>query len=373
MPAVQQTIESLFCIECNEVLGEGESSSLIHDECVDEVCFECEACASTFVDIDQTSNSRAIAIETDMPRCNQYYTEDGWHVCEDCVAYCDNCNLMYSSWEQAEDCCRSSDGVNCYSYRPLFRFHNDDGTVHNTMKPDTLYMGIELEMVRVASSADEFLEMAGEDPHDSPRFFYFKEDASVGYDGAELVTMPATLSAFEKNFPFDVLDHARAHWRVRAFEYESCGFHIHVNRRAFSTTHLWRFVRFQLKNPLLCQHVGQRETSNYATWQYDSLENNYIPDYVKGKRSNGRRYLAINFQNPNTVELRYFKGNILRNAIMKNVQFVHSMYEYTKEMSYAEVLDGALSQAAYLDWLGSLPQDQYAELRTYLTDYNGEN
>lgn len=369
MPAVQQTIESLFCVECNEVLGEGESSSLIHDECVDEVCFECETCGSTFIDIDQTINSRAISIEVDIPRCNHYYTEDGWHVCEDCVASCDNCNLLWANWEQAEDCCRSSQAVNYYSYRPNFRYHNDDG-ITNFEKPDTLYMGIELEMVRVANYADEFLDMEDESC-DTPSFFYFKEDGSVGVDGAELVTMPATLAAFEKKFPFDTLDYARMNWRVRAFEYEQCGFHIHVNRTAFSPTHLWRFVRFQLKNPALCQYVGQRETSMYATWNYDESENNHIPDYVKGKRSNGRRYLAINFQNSATVELRYFKGNILRNAILKNVQFVHSMYVYTKYMYYKEVIDGALSQTAYLNWLSMQPESMYAELRTYLNDYYG--
>lgn len=366
MPAVQQAIAT--CAICDDFVTDSAYEDM-HESCADEHLFECDSCSRVYVNMDfsDRETARAVADSTGYSRTLMYDVNYGF-VCEDCVAFCEECDTIHGSYDDAENCCRISRAVNYYSFTPQFRFHNDDGEVSLVMRDDTLYMGIELEMVRVAEFADEFIAMEDEDS-DCPSFFYFKDDASIGHNGAELVTMPATLSAFEKKFPFDTLDYARANWRVRAFEYESCGFHIHVNRSAFSPTHMWRFVRFQLKNPMLCQYVGQRESVMYATWQFDQSENAAIPDYVKGKRSNGRRYLAINFQNRATVELRYFKGNILPEAIRKNLQFVHSMYEYTKHMSYEEVIAGGLSESAYFDWLAGLDDATYADLRTYLDDY----
>ena len=208
-------------------------------------------------------------------------------------------------------------------------------------------MGVELEIAKMSALAGDFDSMLSPKSRD---FVYMKEDGSLGPDGVELVTMPATLDAFKKMFPFSELDWARLSG-ARSYAYPACGFHIHVSRSAFTATHLWKFVRFQLQNASLCQRVAQRGENSYASWYYEESEQRSIPDYVKGKKSNGRRYLAINFQNTNTVELRYFKGNILRGAILKNLEFVQSMYEYTRDMTVSDVMTGGLREGNYLVWL----------------------
>jgi hypothetical protein len=223
--------------------------------------------------------------------------------------------------------------------------------------PGLLYMGVEIEINKLAPIAEEFLDGMTRESRD---FVYLKEDGSIGVDGAELVTMPATIDAFKKVFPFDELDWARSEG-ARSFYYSNCGFHIHVSRSAFTATHMWKFVKFQLNNPALCQRVAQREESSYASWYYDDSERRSLPDYVKGKKSNGRRYLAINFQNRATVELRYFKGNILRSAIMKNLEFVQSLYDYTKMLSVSDVMRGALTEESYNDWVFE-HEDEYPNL-----------
>jgi hypothetical protein len=240
------------------------------------------------------------------------------------------------------------------------RVEDGEIVVEHHAKPGVLYMGVELEIVKMEDKIYNFLASCN---LGQELLVYFKEDASIGYDGAELVTMPITIDAFDKLFPFDALDTARAKG-ARSFEYQSCGFHIHVARSAFSPTHMWKFIKFQMLNPLLCQRIAQREESSYATWFYDTHERKDLPEYVKGKKANGRRYLAINFQNHATVELRYFKGNILRKAIMKNLEFVQSLYEYTKELTVRDVTQGALSESSYLSWLEQ--QNGYENLKYYI-------
>jgi hypothetical protein len=91
-----------------------------------------------------------------------------------------------------------------------------------------------------------------------------------------------------------------------------------------------------------------------------------LPSLVKGKSANGDRYVAINFQNHATVELRYFKGNILRAAILKNVEYVQSLYDYTKQLSASEVMTrNGLSEFKYLDWLGD-KEDLYPNLIQFI-------
>jgi hypothetical protein len=366
----QQSIEGIFCSVCIEIIGEEPSvhSDNVCRDCDDTYSNYCHVCNESYYDYDCIGASvigriRASGI-TMLAYSNAQDTGDS--ICEECWHSCDNCGGIYQYDDNAYDCCdRGPSNLYNYSYRPTPEFYEvrEDGLVHSHFGAisGVLYMGIELEIAKMCHHVDDFVSSNRDNAHST--FVYFKEDASIGEDGAELVTMPATLEAFERVFPFDLLDEARRRG-ARSFHYQSCGFHVHVSRSAFSATHMWRFIKFQLNCPKLCQSVAQREDSSYATWHYEDSERNSLPDYVKGKRSNGRRYLAINFQNHATVELRYFKGNILRAAIMKNVEFVQSVYDYTKNMSFQQVVQGHLSEFHYKQWLYS--QDSYPNLRFFL-------
>lgn len=295
-----------------------------------------------------------------------YAQDSGERICTDCAYSCGDCGEYYHYEESMLECCvPEPSSINYYSYKPMYYFYSietDASVAFSSVrpKPGVLYMGAEIEIERMRDVADDFIANI---PDNKSDFVYLKEDGSLGSEGVELVTMPATLDAFEYMFPFKQLDWARANG-ARSFAYSNCGFHIHVSRSAFSPTHLWKFVQFQLKNPDLCQFVGQRGDVAYATWSFEQSEKNSIPDYVKGKKSNGRRYLAINFQNKHTVELRYFKGNILRSAIMKNLEFVDSMYEYTKNLSVRDIMNGALSRYRYQEWLNTT--GKYDNLRSFI-------
>jgi len=113
----------------------------------------------------------------------------------------------------------------------------------------------------------------------------------------------------------------------------SCGTHIHVSRSAFSPSHLYKFMKFQLMNDTFCIAYAGRE-SNFAQWMNGSMEDmrNYPSKYVKHGDAYNDRYSAINALNRNTIELRYFRSNITKDGIMRNAQWVDAIFNYTKTM-----------------------------------------
>ena len=365
--AVQQSLPQIVCMFCHgliygDIIDGALNSSPYREVCVscyDNRLMRCTTCSFEAFDADFLTRTHQHLIyerRLGIQYSNYYIANDTQNrVCADCVQICDECDACFEWDDNAYNCCRGSyDGrtLLSYSYRPSTWYYYDwvNDSISSATRPTigSLYMGIELEIMKMSHLVDDFHENADTS---SLEYLYFKEDGSLGDGGAELVTMPGTLEAHREMFPFDALDLARSDG-ARSYAYSCCGFHIHVARSAFTPTHMWKFIKFQMNNPGLCQIVAQRDESSYATWYYDEHEKNDLPDYIKGKKSNGRRYLAINFQNYATVELRYFKGNILKAAILKNLEFVQSIYDYTKSLTVRQVtFQNGLSEDSYKDWL----------------------
>jgi hypothetical protein len=371
----QQTIEGLLCEICRRILEESsEINDLMCMGCEEQYITYCASCGDCYINSEEVDSSicwRGNSIGIYSVRFLSALDTDEY-VCIDCLYCCDNCGQRYQYEDGMLECCSiGSDAIHGYSYRPTFYYYEIDDDVivpKFCASPGVLYMGAEIEINKMSEMVDDFIDFC---TAEQSEFVYFKEDGSLGPEGVELVTMPATLEAFEQSFPFLALDDAREKG-ARSFYYANCGFHIHVSRSAFTPSHMWKFIRFQLNNPYLCQRVAQRDESSYASWHFDDVEKRSLPEYVKGTKSNGRRYLAINFQNYSTVELRYFKGNILRSAIMKNLEFVQSIYDYTKVMNVRQVFEGALSEQKYMLWLAD--QHKYPNLVNFLNNGDeGEN
>jgi hypothetical protein len=373
---VQQQIEGLLCRCCDAALDVEEYAPdlvmLACEDCRDEYFLECESCYNTYLnyanlpDPNNPVRSSLMRIRDQLGMDASYFVltvDDCETACENCYSSCEGCGEAYTSYDAAQDCCYDGEDerhsavyVHSYSYRPtpkFFTHYCGINTVTNRASNDVLYMGMEIEVEKMMPHADEFYSSL---TTKQEQFVYMKTDGSLSHNGVEIVTMPGTLDSIRTLFPFDSLDNARNRG-ARSFYYGNCGFHIHVSRSAFSPTHMWKFVKFQINNPSLCQTVGQRNNSSYAHWNYQYRDKfnmgDGLPSLVKGKSANGDRYVAINFQNHATVELRYFKGNILKAAILKNVEFVQSIYDYTKHLTAAEVMTRhGLSELSYLDWLG---------------------
>lgn len=318
-------------------------------------------------------------------------TNSGEFVCDECGFQCDACHdWHFSSWG-AEDCCnpdRQCDEcgdyseteemaemccggrwVHDYSYTPSLQFFSGEDTVRRYATNGVLYLGMELETENAMDHMDQFYADASEDYGD-PHFVWAKRDGSLGERGVEFVTMPATLDAFRTHFPFRALERLNANG-ARSFHTGTCGMHIHVSRSGFvDAPHVWRFVKLQTWNVPMCEMVAQRPSCSWARWTSNgSIEDSdeSLPDVIKGKASNHERYVALNFQNSETIELRYFRGNLRTDAIVARLEFVHAMWEYTRGLSVRDVRAGALKAEPFMAWTRA-NIDQYATFVAFAND-----
>lgn len=333
----------------------------------DDDCTRCEDCVHSCDECGVTIGST-------------YSNENYDCVCYSCSLYtCTECHERYESEYDADSCCDNGE-INSYCYRPAFFFWRTDenGTpIASGVAPkNELFLGVELETECGKEYWSDFLMNANE-TFGAEKFCYGKEDGSLDESGVELVTMPSTLDAFMQRFPWDALrrwnaNGARSYWR------SSCGMHIHVSRSFFTPTHMWRFVAFQLRNQSLCARIGQRESSTYAEWQTLGEFGKYgtanLSAIVKGERANGARYVAINFQNDETIELRYFRGNLRTDVIRARVEFVHALAYFTQGLSARDVINGALSEIEFAAFVFAR-RDRYANLANWFlaNPKNGED
>ena len=300
-------------------------------------------------------------------------------LCDSCsMPSCADCGERWETEQSARSCCGGI--LHSYDFRPDFRYwYMNDGELASNFgaisnwqsipPSNDLFIGCELETECGYDSFADFLSDAGED-HNQPLFVYGKSDGSLDGSGVEIVTMPATMDAFMARFPWRALQN----WNdagARSYYRESCGFHVHVSRSYFSPTHMWRFVAWQMRNQSFCEMLAQRNSSQWARWQtLGEFGNDYKPslgDIVKGKESNGERYVAINFQNDATVELRYFRGNLRADAIRQRIEFVDALARFTKNLRASDVIAGALSVDAFANWTMAR-SERYGTLARWIMD-----
>ena len=203
------------------------------------------------------------------------------------------------------------------------------------------HFGIELEMeIRgdVNSASTYINKQVG-------NFIYLKYDSSIGgssgYGGFELVTHPATLEYFKDNNSLWVgLDKLRTDHNARSWDAlnregkSTCGLHIHISRTGFkSRSHLHRFLYLIYKNSREFILLGGR-TTHYARFNdvycYDEYDKPYLSLLGKTElypRSSCERYSAVNTNNPDTIELRFFRGTLLPSGIMSAIELSKSMVE----------------------------------------------
>lgn len=338
--------EARTCFSCFNVLDDlnTHESTDVCIHCYGSQVVECSSCGNNGAVSTGHTSDWWVAFDVPVFTFCFYFDDIGDWLCNSCTWTCQDCDVDYSNEDDAIRCCSRSSYIQCYSYKPDFWNYfslREDSRVFKNHSPivGELYMGIELEMEKVTSEMMErFLDSSNEDFNSSPFFCYFKEDGSLGRYGVELVTMPSTREAFMKLFPWEPLLRMRNEG-ARSFYYSSCGFHIHVSRSAFTPSHMFKFIKFQVNNEKNCMSIGQRVHSSYASWNDDDnwSAKSDTANVVKKRNYGQNRYAAINFGNYDTIELRYFKGNLVEAAIRRNIEFVDAMFHYTKNLTFSAI------------------------------------
>lgn len=214
--------------------------------------------------------------------------------------------------------------INGYSYKPspkYYRLNNDNDK--------TPFFGIELEVERKNSNDIRHSEMAEMIEHEH---WYFKSDGSLT-DGFEIVTHPLTFNYIKQTFKtFEDSLKLLIDNNYNSYNANTCGMHVHITKKCFTTWHLYRFLKFFVENKEFIVSISQRKMEKLKKWANIEDDNESELIYkAKKKNGNNERYVAVNLRNNATIEIRIFRGTLNFNSFMKNIEFCHSVFMYTKE------------------------------------------
>ena len=322
------------CNDCSDIvhndnINEIYNGDMICQSCFDNEYFKCNDCE----ELDHQDN--------------RYSTDSDWIVCESCFndhySYCDDCGNMCHTVDMYGDYCSdcdsnnddggctcsdcsgtSSGGIHPYGFRPKLIFHK------RKREKNCLYLGIELEMESRKGDTQEQAESLKELDTDE-KLFYLCRDATIN-QGFEIITHPATLAYHLNNFPWKRLCKLMVKMGARSHNTNTCGLHVHVNKDYFSQSDLVKLGLFihSLEKPM--SFLSRRKRNRWGNFK----------DIRHGKdkiHKNGDRYEAINFQNPDTVEFRLYKGSLNYETVLATIDFTAAICCFVKSVGPSKIVN----------------------------------
>ena len=413
-PQVTEQAEELVCSVCDEISEESTNRTMpttneYNGENICEVCYDNEyiTCPSC-TEVTHLDDTRAGTDDTlycdrcwnehftycaycDEPeqRDHVYHSNENGLICRDCVNngefdICPRCNdaVHYESTERDEfgdsycfGCIdnHKPDTIHSYSYRPAPLFHRVIAEENITSMNDggETHFGIELEIdskEHIPNKETLAGDIAGKETD-----FYCKSDSSLDY-GFEIVSHPVTFEYFKKNKEkFQKVLKDSQEFGFRSHDAGTCGMHVHVSKDGISNLQLFKIMDFIFSNPSFIRVISNRTASQLETWASVDIARlvggmepeekvQKLSNLAKRKSGGGR--VAINIQNEKTVEFRIFRGTLNWKTYQKNIQFVHSVVEFTKNNGLRNFLKEN-TLPAYLDFLAN-NQNEYQELCLFI-------
>lgn len=320
--------ETFICEECGAVYDEED---LIYfdgkywcNDCLERETFTCNCCGNReYYENEYGSADGSIC---------EYCYENYYRVCDDCGALVHEDDIY---WDDDGDYCycercwenRRNKAIHNYNYKPMPIFYGKN----------PLYMGIELEIDKggeCSDNAEILLDLMNADGEK----IYCKHDGSI-CNGFEIVSHPANLEEHENNFKWAELMEKAVEMGYRSHNTSTCGLHIHVNRDYFGNTYdeqenniakVVYFVELHW-NELL--KFSRRTLETIERWanRY-GIESDTRKTYDKAK-GNYNRYVAVNLQNNNTIEFRFFRGTLRHQTFIATLQLVNAICNVAMAMS----------------------------------------
>ena len=301
---------------------------------------------------------------------------DDYRAGEYAYEHSDGCYYSYEE-ERDEDEDEDSDedvntrGLMDYSTNVLTYAPADANIKSNSYGEFTL--GIEFEMTsgdrNSGAAAEQVRACLGES------YCIVKRDGSLPDNGFEIVTAPRGLIEHVAKFKAWDIDSKYCAWDVG-----SCGMHVHIDSRAFTSLTLGKFIMFvnSTDNVDFIRKIAGRhpakdaQARSYCDTEFTpSLENPIKA--LKGKGSN--RYYMVNLTNLrrseserlgfddrftdgrfNTVELRIFRSSLKKERLLAQIEFAHACVCFCRASSYRE-----LNGTTFIKWLKT-QEGQYPHL-----------
>jgi L-rhamnose mutarotase len=166
---------------------------------------------------------------------------------------------------------------------------------------------------------------------------------------------------------WDTLEQLRETHNVKAWSAGTAGMHIHISRTGFSSgAHMHRFLNLVYSNQPFYETLAGRESERWAkftdvlhtksiwsddegSWLRGKTTRSFIDKINDGRNSD--RYSAVNMQNRETLEMRIFRSSVKSDTVKAQLDLAHASVEYTRSLSVKQVIDGALTQSAFIQYI----------------------
>ena len=413
---------AINCEFCDSLIDEGDERTMPDGDIVCADCtLYCDSCSTLMPNDDALVGDGVFCSEcgTVCERCNTVENNDDTHTvqneewCQGCYEnhsfYCESCedsyNSYYDNWYvQGSTYCQDCYESNCYYCDEHDEYFNNDspcdcntatairhdcgcrGHIHNySCKPmlefkgvsrKGVYLGFELE-TEIRGSSTTLNEAAEFASTTLASIAILKNDASIGrdgYSGFEIVTQPHTHSEYRDNSAllWQTIDKLRTDYHARSWDTTTCGLHIHVSRAGFTSgAHTHRFIAFIYHNSEMMMKFAGRK-SDFARFndvykfdEYDKPVMSFKHKTGNPQRHSSERYSAVNTQNRDTLELRFFRGTMNPSGVLSALDLTQALVEYTRELRLDDVKLGALTWEWFIDYVrdnNGLYPDLYSRL-----------
>lgn len=377
-------MEKLICANCGCVIDD-EDVLYVNEDCYCQECFDnlfayCDECGVVHPIDDMTWVGDKLVCEdclcdkyTTCDDCGEYVrrediyeTFDGNYICEDCLcngyAVCDDCGEIYPI-----DDLYDRDGFlycsDCLGCHVIMDYHDfDDWHNYKVNSADNgLLKGFELEIdtndcyADRIGCADDIRDVVGQ-------FCVFERDGSLSNDGIEVISNPFTTSWLYENLDM-IKDMLKV---INNNGYSNCGdtgLHIHANREQLTqgTTLSEDEV---IDNILLIMETFQDELIDFSRRSYSSLnewssfltsDNEDVNlNMIKCRKSDCRRYRALNLCNDDTVEFRLFNSTTDLKELVASIELVDRLIELAKSnnldgLTWSTICDYGMFLKEYAD------------------------
>lgn len=297
-------------------------------------------------------------------------------LCEGCYEMyyirCDGCDRVISlddAYYLRDDYDRE------YPYcHDCYHEHEDDQIIHDYYyKPEPIfygtgrrYYGVELEIDESGEcdcSAEKILGVANK----VFNHLYIKHDGSLD-DGFEMVSHPMTLEYHLHNMPWQKIMQKAIELEYRSHQARTCGLHVHISRKGLGNTYeeqeatIAKILYFYEKfwNEILKFSRRTEGQANRWARRYGGGLINPKETLKHAKSACLGRYVAVNLENENTVEMRIFRGTLKYSTFAATLQMVDEICDVAVSLS-----DEELQNLTWLDFVQRITSDKQ-ELIDYL-------
>jgi len=178
-------------------------------------------------------------------------------------------------------------------------------------------LATEIEVERRNDCSSNIAEMVSTTMNN---FALCKHDGSLN-NGFEIVTAPATISALKEGWT--KFCEANYSDQLSSWHTGTCGMHIHVDRTSLTPLEIGKLLVFVngKANSKFMEAIAGRDSRQWSAKKYKG---------IKDALQRSDKYEALATHKPKTIEFRVFRGNIAKQGIMRNIEFVDALCNFVR-------------------------------------------